>query len=555
MKGSSTVQLPVSRDSSSDDCFRLAKHWLGECLRSHSLKCAMSKTQLPTRVIDVGSLGSTQLYLYVAQGEIGQWLTLSHCWGKRVPAQTLVSNLKTRCEGFSIFDLPQTFQDAVSITQRLGYRYLWIDSLCIIQDSPSDWQAESAKMSRIYANAVLNISADASRNSYQGIFKSANEKRPHQLLLPAYSARHGIRSDLFAEVAEHPDPDESLLQKRAWVLQETLLSRRRLRYTQWKLFWSCNTVYSACHESDPDMINSPENTFSIESRKKPSSIGSIPYKLLAPKIDLGWGAGVTQVDSLSMLWWYKLVDNYIQRSISFRKDRFPALVGVVEEFSKRTGYHYMTGLWQEDFRRGLVWNGHGARLDLNGFPSWSWAAIDEFLDPNLERPYEHIAYLMRYTESREAQLVDSSILLAWRNGSANLWLQGLCKSLKQMKMTKGLYFQRSEYWAEIVTDVRGKLSLGGTEWSGRVYMAARISLDGMFDESSLQRLFDNEDILAIQIAQFEGNPHSIMIKTIYALIIEPNGGPENIYKRIGIFALPRQETSMVGWKNQRVIII
>ncbi|PMD42866.1 HET-domain-containing protein [Hyaloscypha variabilis F] len=167
------ISRPPMADASSSSAFEMARYWLKTCLSTHP-RCSLKESLLPTRVLDLGDRHDTRLSLRRSTGEHGQWLTLSHCWGSSNTAITTTSNFKARCNEIQIANLPATFRDAVKITRELGYRYLWIDSLCIIQDSVSDWQMESVKMAEIYANAVLNISTDASGGADEGIFESAN---------------------------------------------------------------------------------------------------------------------------------------------------------------------------------------------------------------------------------------------------------------------------------------------------------------------------------------------------------------------------------------------
>ena len=231
---------PVADDSSLESCFEMAQYWLKTCLETHDSLCQVADNlPLPTRVLDVRLQENTLVTLYIPNGQQGQWLTLSHCWGSSHPATTTISNLESQCTGIMISTLPQTFKDAIYITRRLGYRFLWIDSLCIVQDSVIDWQLESVKMNTIYSSAVLNISADAAANSSEGIFESSKEKtdrrgprhtKPSLVQIPIHSPKTGLKSTLY--ICHHKIfADEQPLQKRGWVLAETVLSHRRLRYT------------------------------------------------------------------------------------------------------------------------------------------------------------------------------------------------------------------------------------------------------------------------------------------------------------------------------------
>lgn len=142
-----------SRSTDSDESWEVATSWLAECINTH-LKCRSSSEarRLPTRLLDVGEHGSLTVCLHLTDGTPSTvlYVILSHCWGginiQKLENETLSPMLK----GISISTLPQTFQDAITITRRLGLRYLWIDSLCIIQDSTEDWARESSMMGLVY---------------------------------------------------------------------------------------------------------------------------------------------------------------------------------------------------------------------------------------------------------------------------------------------------------------------------------------------------------------------------------------------------------------------
>jgi Heterokaryon incompatibility protein (HET) len=119
---------------------------------------------LPTRVIDVGlPEASTEPRLIISNGRDGAYITLSHCWGvpdpSKPPLLTTAANLSAMIKEIPLESMPLNYRDAVVTTRKLSFRYLWIDSLCIIQDSVEDWEAESAKMGEVYQNAQLTIAA------------------------------------------------------------------------------------------------------------------------------------------------------------------------------------------------------------------------------------------------------------------------------------------------------------------------------------------------------------------------------------------------------------
>ena len=155
--------------------WKLARGWLSECL-SHHTRCkhvTRVEDYSPTRLIEVRANSSKhELRLYsTSNGPMNEpYMTLSHCWGKH-PCLRLTSSTHDRLQkGFALAELPPTFQDAIMVTRALGINYLWIDALCIIQDSVLDWRHEATLMSQVYSNSRCNISALDARDSTEGLF-------------------------------------------------------------------------------------------------------------------------------------------------------------------------------------------------------------------------------------------------------------------------------------------------------------------------------------------------------------------------------------------------
>lgn len=135
-----------------------AKFWLQDCEENHP-ECKSLGSWFPKRVLDVGTQGNPRLRLYLHEHSRNNppYATLSHCWGKTRTLRLLKSNLLEMIRGISPAELPRTFQDAVTCARHLGFQYLWVDSLCIIQDSHEDWLEQSSEMSNVYSYSSCNI--------------------------------------------------------------------------------------------------------------------------------------------------------------------------------------------------------------------------------------------------------------------------------------------------------------------------------------------------------------------------------------------------------------
>jgi hypothetical protein len=241
-----------SSSSKSQQTFDHVSFWIKNCHSNHE-QCSTPPSEMPTRVIDVTREGQ-EPRRHLTNSRKGEWVTLSHCWGKERFLATLTTNIDRHRERILLSDLPPNFQDAIMITRNLGYQYLWIDSLCIIQDSPEDWRAESVKMGSTYKNCALNISADAASGAFGGMFRACDRDgitKDAALRLPCRSSRHGVSGNSYVnqrprryegESTEEMLLGKNIIQTRAWVFQESRLSPRRVRYAARQIAWSCRSV-------------------------------------------------------------------------------------------------------------------------------------------------------------------------------------------------------------------------------------------------------------------------------------------------------------------------
>ncbi|RYP65411.1 hypothetical protein DL769_006316 [Monosporascus sp. CRB-8-3] len=199
-----------------------ARTWLSDCLGKHeicSYRPGGQQRTLPSRLIFCGD-STTACTPKLCEGrdipEDVSFVTLSHCWGGKVICCLESRNLDSFKSGLPMSLLSKTFLDAFTVTRELGFAYIWIDSLCIIQDSSEDWERESSKMSDIYANGILNIAATGFPNGERGFLTSRD---PSLLQSPARERTH---ADFYREWGR--GVESAPLNRRCWVLQERVLS-------------------------------------------------------------------------------------------------------------------------------------------------------------------------------------------------------------------------------------------------------------------------------------------------------------------------------------------
>lgn len=200
-----------------------------------------SSSELPTRIIDVGGHDAEPIRLIETSQEPAatrRYIALSHRWGDLRRDQrfcTYADNLVRRKERIEYDELPANFQDAVRVTRALGVRYLWIDSLCIIQEDPKDWAVESGRMEDVFSHAYCTIAASSAQSSLVGFLGDRRPRDAIRLLtsgeVPLYLAEDidDFRTDV----------ENSVLSSRGWVLQERALSRRTIYFTSTQVYWEC----------------------------------------------------------------------------------------------------------------------------------------------------------------------------------------------------------------------------------------------------------------------------------------------------------------------------
>ncbi|CAO2657772.1 Nn.00g038980.m01.CDS01 [Neocucurbitaria sp. VM-36] len=159
----------------SKESIETIKAWLLDCEANHasdSCGSAILGVGLPTRILDVGNLGGkNDIRLMNSMGTMGTYIALSHCWGRTQVITTTSKTCQARTECIPMEYLSKTFREAVEICRALKIRYLWIDSLCIIQDDPQDWASEAGIMANVYQFAYLTLAATSSQSGDQGLFR------------------------------------------------------------------------------------------------------------------------------------------------------------------------------------------------------------------------------------------------------------------------------------------------------------------------------------------------------------------------------------------------
>ncbi|KAF1982476.1 HET-domain-containing protein [Aulographum hederae CBS 113979] len=369
------VAIPASTGSSGKfQSLGQASRWLSRCITQHDRCSAGRGRELPTRLVKVSKEKggfSARLCNNSDVPSHSKYLTLSHCWGKVRFVTLTAQNLSQMRKSIPVAKLPRVFQDAMLVTQELGFGYIWIDSLCIIQNSESDWLNESANMYRVYANSTCNLAATSSHNGQEGLFAPTDMKAtvPPEFnfsqLLGKASSPYTITSssDWSREISWAP------LHQRAWVCQEQVLAPRILHFAKEQLYWECFQ-----EESCEAFPNGSLRKISLHK-----NLGNL--KSLVPITPV-----LPHATSTHDLYeqWELLVRNYTSCDLTCATDKFPALSGLAKMFQKHLKDTYLAGLWGNNLLNGLMWEAHHSYGTISpGYraPSWSWASVDGAVNP------------------------------------------------------------------------------------------------------------------------------------------------------------------------------
>ncbi len=342
--------------SDSAESFDFVQSMLQKCLTTHTSCVQPSSLTPPKRLLNISGdqiklaePSSDDVYLWTSAKK---YAALSHCWGPTVPIKTLHETIEQFKMGINWHDLTATFQDGITVARRLGIDWIWIDSLCIIQNDTSDWEIEASKMSDYYKNAYITISATSSANGSVPFLRSRDS-----LWTPArFECLKSDGKPFIVEARLIPEKPYSNtiegwgpLTTRAWTFQEHILSTRAVHYASAEVIWDC-----------------------IEERNSENGLLYINlYESLPPKI---------KVPGVYMLW-YDMVQRYSLRQITFESDRLPALGGIARIIQEGSHSNYVAGLWKEDLIKGLCWSISSDSTDKivvaneNKVPSWSWASV------------------------------------------------------------------------------------------------------------------------------------------------------------------------------------
>jgi len=357
----------------SDEAYDRIRSWYEICRESHDICNEYGVGQGPSRLLFIdhqspNKTNTVRLVKYDA-GLPSRYVALSHCWGRASDhLQTTLDNLDEHTAKIDIASLSRTFQDAVAICQRLGVAYLWIDSLCIVQDDHEGKAAEIERMESIFQGATLTISAMSARDGRGGcwiprerVFEiPINATQSVKLAFRRVREPSTEHAAFLTEFADEFLRTEYPLSTRKWALQERVLSRRVIHFTDSELVWECRTRSSCeCRDLDNKRFRSTQQkVYDALNRPQPDRRELIRE-------------------------WLKLLEAYSRGDLTRETDALPAIAGLARKFSDKGLGDYFAGLWTNQLAKSLCWFSRPWANDLKEniraatyvAPSWSWASI------------------------------------------------------------------------------------------------------------------------------------------------------------------------------------
>ena len=510
-----------------------------ECRETHEFCKRQTPQPLPTRLIDVEQRHPR---LVLTKGKTGVYATLSYCWGLSAdnPYETMYTTteatVQARMEGMPLNEMPKTLQDAVVVTRALGLQYLWIDALCIIQDSKSDVAHEISNMASVYGNCELVVCAANSSSSKEGFLKPRDALRP-LVTMPYVPSDGGDAGTYgFYDAESFPSRDnwssieDAEWNRRAWTFQERVVSPRVLHFGSDIVRLECRTSDFSELGCCPRRLVVGNTYYEAHCRY----LGVLEYLSSRDPVNT---AEIYET-------YYKFACQYSKRLLSFESDRESAFSAVVTQFARALpASENVYGLWVDDPWRSLVWNLWGNSMTDTRtnkttsrdnepesiWPSWSWYSCPRPVTwhessniwsappPQSFTPQgSNSPNLISITRSLPSSLVVSAVLI-------------------HVGVRVGTIMYGSGLTGEILVD--------GERW-GNANLDTRFDSKGEKNEREDLPLRNIQLLQLMEKCKIYDEAGRITMHSTAGLALEPSGAA-GCYGRIGIFTIDSQEK----WEN------
>lgn len=547
-----------------DQTLQMVKTWMHTCVEQHprcrelhAWRTSGSKFQ-PKRLVDVGATGEMTWRLILKEDDAispTTYATLSHRWSYGQQFKLLTRNLQVYTDGQPLDILPQLFQDAFTVIKSLGIRYLWVDCLCIIQDSLSDWEIESLEMSKIYTNSICNISTTGLEDNSTGFLDKVCDYLPlpyrvHPNWAQKVDEGWYVLDPFFwwAQVTKAP------LTKRGWVFQERFLAPRVIHFGPEQVLWECASL-DACEafpQGVPAIVQSPRHT----GFKR---LDFLFKNYRGDGLPPGTGRVLSMTEEDLLYCWCEIVQAYTRTSLTKPRDKLIALAGVAQLMSSSSDLthvtsskKYLAGLFEQHLLLMLEWHSYGnisSQFEPAGVrppqyraPSWSWASIDGrvFYD-----------YLPRRINSNQQWEIKASWMM---------FLEHLNRRMSSGGTTHCPIPGKCLDWRPLVFDVQSSMTLAGESpfgqiangnlgLTGRLIPAGDIIIASSNDPSlrpilvyldaptTTTPIEPNTMLLPLRCIQLRGLRDGDPFYWVTGLLLEPVDADVSTYQRCGMLSI------------------
>lgn len=583
----------------SEASFATLKRWFYSCVHEDCNDSNETHTSLPENFPDLDTLGVTtnplpsrlieispdptkRPKLVLTDGLSGFYAILSHPWGGGIEVKLTTMNYTQYLEGIEISALPANFVDCFEIARQMGFRYIWIDALCIIQGDGSDFLTESPEMGRYYYNSTLMISATAAESTHSGILKDRSLPRS-PVMGKAYLRRY---TNTLIKL------ESQFLTTRAWAAQERVLAPRIVHYLDNQMLWECKHghlaesklgvkvtwqddigkkwAWSLLNPSPPSYIEATNNIFP----------GTTTFGISLPN------------DSATALMrknaWDIFLADYCRRKLTVKDDKLYAVAGLATSLNDGSLGEYLAGLWEQDLGRNLSWIPQHRRVvthascelkDLKEHmtdnsapesvqyiaPSWSWA-INAINETSFNYPWTGSYHYQSVIETGEGGFYPKKLdPTGYNNWVSQHGVAFLSSDIQQGVDTKGL--REGSY----ITVTGSCMNLSPTS-SDQGVQLDKIELKIRLDQASVFDLLIPKNRNEVENHQRNENPPRFwtLLQTtieprdfkygfpprVYALILESLViGSLTRYRRIGRADFYVKELDDMEWERKTLDLI
>ncbi|KAI1267535.1 heterokaryon incompatibility protein-domain-containing protein [Xylariaceae sp. FL1019] len=369
----------------SPECLVLARKWLLECKTRHPSCYSNTTSFVPKRLLDISA---TFPKLVVDLPRYVPYVALSHCWGGLVSLQTTKDTYRSHQTGMDPDLFPKTFQQAFQLANYLGYHYVWIDCLCIIQEDEEDWEKQASEMAKVYGNADVVLAATTASSAKAGFFHTRERFFESSVTFETETA--GSTTARYRMVPCRGHYPIGPLDNRGWAVQEKLVARRYLAFESQQLTWECHEKSES--ESQYHIISQAK----YHVRNLDSMLQDCPR------------------EDLCVRWRDHVVRPFTRAKLTHESDRLVALSAVAARFQELNEGTYLVGLWKESMIRDLTWGNDREENRVSctrpqGFcaPTWSWISVNNleyFHVSELRLPYDFGAEVARFVDCEISHL-------------------------------------------------------------------------------------------------------------------------------------------------------